>query len=319
MSAILGILLAVVLAVISFGVVAEQSTESDAEATAVQATAPEPSGELTALVLIERAASITNLDLGKPGASAGDMIVWGPNALYDETNTIDTGATTQGFCVYLDATSRCVLTESILFEDGSMLQLQGIQAAGSDTSTRFIVGGAGQYLGATGTVNIEPSNDLTTWIKTFELHLGSVAGPGSDPGISQATPVAATKQSQFTLVERAAEVTFLDLGEPGPSPGDTTVWGPNPLYNEVNEVDSGATTQGFCVYVDNFNTCVRNESVIFENGDMLQIHGAWNATSDQSAGIIVGGAGQYMGATGTLTAQASEDRSTWTKIFDISV
>ena len=169
MSTIIGILLALFLGVLSFGVLSARTSDGDADATAIQAEATVETVAAASFVLVERAADITNLDLGDPGPSAGDMIIWGPNALYDETNTTDTGATTQGFCVYLDATSQCVLTETILLDDGGMLQLQGIQAAGAGTSTRFIVGGSGQYLGATGTVEIEPSDDLNTWIKTFEI------------------------------------------------------------------------------------------------------------------------------------------------------
>ena len=71
------------------------------------------------------------------------MIVWGPNALFDEANVADTGATTQGFCVALDATGTCKLTETILFADGSTIGLQGIQAAGSGESTRTMVGSSG--------------------------------------------------------------------------------------------------------------------------------------------------------------------------------
>jgi Dirigent-like protein len=317
MSAILGILLAIILAVLSFGIVSEGSFEAYPGATTVE-VAPAADGEATSFVLVERAASITNLDLGDPGPSAGDMIVWGPNALYDESNTTNSGATTQGFCVSLDSTSQCLLTESIFFEDGSMLQLQGIQAAGSGASTRFIVGGSGLYLGATGIVHIEPSDDLTTWIKTFEVKLRAGGGNGSDPA-AESSPAAAANQREFTLVERAGTVTFLDLGEPGASPGDTTVWGPNPLYDESNTSDFGATTQGYCLYLDNLNHCVRNETVMFENGDMLQIHGTWDADSNESGGIIVGGSGQYQGATGTMSAHASENFSTWAKTFTISL
>jgi heme A synthase len=36
------------------------------------------------LILIEHADSVTEIDLGEPGPSTGDMLVWGPNALYDE-------------------------------------------------------------------------------------------------------------------------------------------------------------------------------------------------------------------------------------------
>lgn len=36
------------------------------------------------LILIEHADLVTEIDLGEPGASVGDMLVRGPNALYDE-------------------------------------------------------------------------------------------------------------------------------------------------------------------------------------------------------------------------------------------
>jgi hypothetical protein len=38
----------------------------------------------TTLILVEHADLVTGIDLGKPGPSIGDMLVWGPNALYDE-------------------------------------------------------------------------------------------------------------------------------------------------------------------------------------------------------------------------------------------
>jgi hypothetical protein len=34
---------------------------------------------------------------------------------------------------------------------------------------RTIVGGSGRYLGATGTVAVSPSADLSVWTKTFEI------------------------------------------------------------------------------------------------------------------------------------------------------
>ena len=136
-----------------------------------QDASPVPVAEPAIIVLVERAVNVTNLDLGDPGPSTGDMIVWGPNALHDDLNVTDTGATTQGFCVALDDTGICVLTETILFADGSTIELQGVQAAGSGASTRTIVGGSGQYLGVTGTVGIQPSEDLATWVKTFEIWL----------------------------------------------------------------------------------------------------------------------------------------------------
>ena len=127
--------------------------------------------EPTILVLIEHASDVSNIDVGEAGPSAGDTIVWGPNALYDEADELDTGATTQGVCVALNATGQCMLMETILFADGSTIELQGIQAPGAGNSTRTIVGGSGQYRGATGSVEVEPTDDLTVWVKTFEIWL----------------------------------------------------------------------------------------------------------------------------------------------------
>jgi heme A synthase len=42
------------------------------------------SASYATLILIEHADSVTEIDLGEPGPSVGDMLVWGPNALYDE-------------------------------------------------------------------------------------------------------------------------------------------------------------------------------------------------------------------------------------------
>ncbi len=139
--------------------------------TSAQEASPEAVPGPITLVLIEHATSITNVDGGEDGASAGDMVVWGPNPLFDETNSSDTGATTQGVCTALDETGQCMLIETIIFADGSTLQLQGVQAAGSGDSFRTIVGGSGLYLGATGTVSVEPTDDLATWVKTFEIWL----------------------------------------------------------------------------------------------------------------------------------------------------
>jgi hypothetical protein len=38
----------------------------------------------TTLILVEHADLVTEIDLGEPGPSIGDMLVWRPHALYDE-------------------------------------------------------------------------------------------------------------------------------------------------------------------------------------------------------------------------------------------
>lgn len=134
-------------------------------ATAQDAT-PTAAVDGQTLVLIEHSDNATDVDVDGNGPSVGDLRVWGPNPLFDESDTADTGAVTQGACVALNAEWDCVLTETIVFPDGSTLELQGVEH-GSATSTRTIVGGSGQHLGATGVMTVEPTGDLSLWRKTI--------------------------------------------------------------------------------------------------------------------------------------------------------
>ena len=120
------------------------------------------------LNLIEHADLVTEIDLGEPGASVGDMLVWGPNALYDEADANDTGATTQGNCIAFNATSDCLAADTILFPNGGLLKCQGIER-GDVPAVRTIVGGWGRYLGAIGTMTAAPSADLLLWTKTIKI------------------------------------------------------------------------------------------------------------------------------------------------------
>lgn len=125
--------------------------------------------------LVERADFVTILDLGDPGASPGDLTVWGPDPLYDEANETDTGALTHGSCLALNTEGDNHCAETVLFADGSTIEIQGIQRGSGEPSLTTIVGGSGIYLGATGTVLVDPSDDFTLWTKTFEVFL-----PGND-------------------------------------------------------------------------------------------------------------------------------------------
>lgn len=151
------------------GVAAQSATPQAAAASPV---AMPMTGAPVTLTLVEHAIHVTNINRKTSGVSLGDMIIWGPNPLYDAANTTDTGATTQGVCVVFDAASDdCLASETIVFADGSTLQIQGIQAGGSAPSTRTVVGGSGKYRGASGTVHVAPTSDLATWTKTFALWL----------------------------------------------------------------------------------------------------------------------------------------------------
>ena len=135
-----------------------------------QARAQEATPATETMVLIEHSGQDVITDWGNDGLSAGDVDIWGPNPLYDEANTTDTGATTQGTCTLLNPEFQCVLVETIQFPDGSTLQLQGVEL-NEETSLRVIVGGSGRYLGAIGVVTVEPTDDRKEWIKRFEIIL----------------------------------------------------------------------------------------------------------------------------------------------------
>ncbi|CAA9570444.1 MAG: hypothetical protein AVDCRST_MAG19-2724 [uncultured Thermomicrobiales bacterium] len=140
------------------------------EASAQEAT-PVIGEDSTVFILVERPEHVTILDLGAPGKSAGDVTVWGPDPLYDEANEVDTGALTHGSCTSLNTAGDNHCLETVLFADGSTLEIQGIQRGSGEPSLTTIVGGSGMYRGATGTVLVDPSADYRTWAKTFEVVL----------------------------------------------------------------------------------------------------------------------------------------------------
>ena len=135
---------------------------------AIAQDATPPAG--TTLELVEHAVHLTTIDHGDPGLSVGDMQVWGPNPLFDQRDSEDTGATTQGTCTALNAAFDCIVTETIIFAEGSTLQIQGVEFA-TGPSRRTIVGGSGAYVGATGAVSVEPTEDQSRWAKTIEIIL----------------------------------------------------------------------------------------------------------------------------------------------------
>lgn len=140
------------------------------------------------------------------------------------------------------------------------------------------------------------------------------------PGVvaaQQATPVDETGAEVFTLVERADFVTTIDVGDPGTSPGDLTVWGPDPLFDEANEVDTGALTHGSCTSLntDGDNHCI--ETVLFPDGSTLEIQGIQRGSGEPSLTTIIGGSGIYRGSSGTLLVDPSDDFTLWTKTFTV--
>ena len=156
------------LTLVALGALIITSGARAARTSAEMSTPTAGAGDAT-LILIEHADHVSEIDLGERGASVGDMLVWGPDPLYDDANVNDSGATTQGSCIAFSANSDCLAAETIVFPDGSTLEFQGIERAGGVPSVRTIVGGSGRYLGAVGTMTASPSPDLELWTKTIEF------------------------------------------------------------------------------------------------------------------------------------------------------
>src|SRR4051794_16654907 len=52
--------------------------------TSAEMSTPTAGAGNAPLILIEHADLVSEIDLGEPGVSVGDMLVWGPNTLYDD-------------------------------------------------------------------------------------------------------------------------------------------------------------------------------------------------------------------------------------------
>ncbi len=267
--------------------------------TAAQSATP-AAMPATTLTLVEHNERMTDIDVGGDGVGPGDLRVWGPNPLFDETNARDTGSTTQGSCLALNAAFDCVLAETILFPDGSSLEIQGVQPGAAIPSSRTITGGSGRYLGVSGTIAVAPTDDLTVWTKTIDV---------SVPAPSDGT-------SELVLIEHADNLTTIDLGEPGSSAGDLQVWGPNPLFDVTDSMNTGATTQGSCIALNAAFDCLTTETIAFPDGSTLQIQGI-ESSAAASQRTIVGGSGTYLGATGTVAVEPTSDQARWAKTFTI--
>jgi hypothetical protein len=134
---------------------------------------------------------------------------------------------------------------------------------------------------------------------------------------AQAATPAAWASETLVLVEHGDDISLIDQGEPGPSVGDLTVWGPNPLYDAENASDTGATTQGTCVALHAAGACLADETILFPDGSTLQFQGVELANGSSSR-TIVGGSGRYLGATGAMTVAPTANQAFWTKTIEIA-
>jgi hypothetical protein len=95
------------------------------------------------------------VDLGQDGG-AGNMTLWHSEIQDEEGNRLGTGA---GACIRLDAAGNA-MCELVIQHDGhGTINVSGVQVAEPATATLTIVGGTGDYQGATGTVKSTPVED----------------------------------------------------------------------------------------------------------------------------------------------------------------
>jgi hypothetical protein len=124
------------------------------------------------LKLVDQSRNVNNVDFGNDGLTPGDLIVWGPDPLYNADDMQDTGSVTYGSCVMVNTDGDCMAQETFIFADGSTLEVQGLEFGATKPSVKTIVGGSGIFLGATGTLTDIPDASRTTWTKHLEYWPG---------------------------------------------------------------------------------------------------------------------------------------------------
>ncbi len=124
------------------------------------------------LKLVDQSRNVNTVDYANDGLTPGDMIVWGPDPLYNADNMQDTGSVTYGSCVMVNTDGDCMAQETFIFADGSTLEVQGLEFGATTQSVKTIVGGSGIFLGATGTLTDIPDATRSTWTKHIEYWPG---------------------------------------------------------------------------------------------------------------------------------------------------
>lgn len=141
-----------------------------APSTGFAQAADDTSDGTTTLVIIEQInpEQQTVIDLGEPGESQGDMIVF-TGSLSDPEGTAS--GKSSGFCITTDVEeklSECVWTYH--FAEGSITIAGTEPDLGANTEIHMpIVGGTGDYAGARGLIHEQHNEDLTIFTTTIEL------------------------------------------------------------------------------------------------------------------------------------------------------
>ena len=95
------------------------------------------------------------VDLGQAGG-VGNMTLWNSELQDEAGNKLGTGA---GVCIRLDAAGN-IMCDLVIEHDGrGTINVSGMQVAEPATATVTILGGTGDYQGATGTVRSAPVED----------------------------------------------------------------------------------------------------------------------------------------------------------------
>lgn len=95
------------------------------------------------------------VELGQEGG-AGNMILWNSDMEDEQGNKLGTGA---GSCIRVDAAGNYMCNMTIDHDGHGTINVSGVQVVEPATSTLTIVGGTGDYQGATGTVRSTPVED----------------------------------------------------------------------------------------------------------------------------------------------------------------
>lgn len=146
--------------------------------------------------------------------------------------------------------------------------------------------------------------------------LGITNAQDATPEVAVATPEAVAANNapvELELVDRSRNVNTVDFGNDGLTPGDMIVWGPDPLFDADNQVDTGAVTYGTCIMVNTKGDCMAQETFIFADGSTIEVQGLEFGATVPSAKTIIGGSGDFLGVTGALTDIPDANRTTWTK------
>jgi len=121
-------------------------------------------------------------------------------------------------------------------------------------------------------------------------------------------------------VERSVFSSYEDRGTPGISPGDRFHWGPNPLYDSENVLDTGVSVQGMCAVFNGAGDCWVVETITFGlDGSTLRVHGILPGNGDPAFLVIFDGDGIFATSSGTVTVIANPDGVTWFRRFELTM